>query len=135
MAPDAEEVEARPLQKEEPQDSPRPNLEPVLRKTPGVPGVCTIASMSHGQRGRYAGLVIRRQRHGVLRRKRFARCAALAKTASFLGVTGTLQVELGVVHFVAEAFWRAHAGAAIPRPAEPTTFTESLRGDSRDRAR
>ena len=31
--------------------------------------------------------------------------AVLIKTASFLGVTGKLQVQEGVVHLVAESFW------------------------------
>jgi error-prone DNA polymerase len=35
----------------------------------------------------------------------FNRYAVLAKTASFLGVTGRLQVEDGVVHIVAEQLW------------------------------
>jgi error-prone DNA polymerase len=30
----------------------------------------------------------------------------LAKTVSFLGITGSLQVEDGVVHLVAEKLWR-----------------------------
>ena len=80
--------------------------------------------MRHGQRVSYAGLVICRQRPGtaggtvfmtledetgfvnvVLWERVFARYAALAKTATFLGVTGTLQVEQGVVHLVAERLW------------------------------
>ncbi len=35
----------------------------------------------------------------------FDRHRVLATTASFLGVTGRLQVEDGVVHLVAERFW------------------------------
>ncbi|MDR5677010.1 MAG: hypothetical protein QN128_11465, partial [Armatimonadota bacterium] len=35
----------------------------------------------------------------------FERYRLLATTASFLGVTGRLQVEDGVVHLVAERFW------------------------------
>jgi error-prone DNA polymerase len=35
----------------------------------------------------------------------FNRYAVLAKTVSFLGVTGRLQVEDGVVHVVAEQLW------------------------------
>ena len=35
----------------------------------------------------------------------FQRYAALAKTVSFLGITGTLQVEDSVVHLVAEQLW------------------------------
>jgi error-prone DNA polymerase len=35
----------------------------------------------------------------------FQRYAVLAKTVSFLGISGTLQVEDGVVHLVAERLW------------------------------
>ena len=35
----------------------------------------------------------------------FNRYPVLAKTVSFLGVTGRLQVEDGVVHLVAEQLW------------------------------
>jgi error-prone DNA polymerase len=35
----------------------------------------------------------------------FQRYSVLAKTVSFLGITGTLQVEDGVVHLVAEKLW------------------------------
>ncbi|KAB2961071.1 MAG: DNA polymerase III subunit alpha [Candidatus Methylomirabilis oxygeniifera] len=84
----------------------------------------TIASMRHGSRVRYAGLVICRQRPGtasgvtfmtledetgfvnlVLWPTVFARYATLAKTATFLGITGTLQAEQGVVHLVADRLW------------------------------
>lgn len=36
----------------------------------------------------------------------FARYATLAKTATFLGVTGTLQPEQGVIHLVADRLWQ-----------------------------
>jgi error-prone DNA polymerase len=35
----------------------------------------------------------------------FQRYAVLAKTVSFLGISGALQVEDGVVHLVAERLW------------------------------
>jgi error-prone DNA polymerase len=90
----------------------------------GLPDARTVASMKNGQRVRYAGLVICRQRPGtaggvifmtledetgfvnvVLWENVFNRHAVLAKTVSFLGVTGRLQVEDGVVHLVAEQLW------------------------------
>jgi DNA polymerase-3 subunit alpha len=90
----------------------------------GLPDARTVASMRHGERVRYVGLVICRQRPGtaggvvfmtledetgfvnvVLWARVFSRYAVLAKTAMFLGVTGTLQVEQGVVHLVAEKLW------------------------------
>jgi error-prone DNA polymerase len=90
----------------------------------GIPDARAVASMKNGQRVRYAGLVICRQRPGtaggvifmtledetgfvnvVLWESVFNRYALLAKTVSFLGVTGRLQVEDGVVHLVAEQLW------------------------------
>jgi error-prone DNA polymerase len=90
----------------------------------GIPDARAVASMKNGQRVRYAGLVICRQRPGtaggvifmtledetgfvnvVLWESVFNRYAVLAKTVSFLGVTGRLQVEDGVVHVVAEQLW------------------------------
>ncbi|MCZ7627289.1 MAG: OB-fold nucleic acid binding domain-containing protein [Candidatus Methylomirabilis sp.] len=81
--------------------------------------------MRHGSRVRYAGLVICRQRPGtaggvtfmtledetgfvniVLWPKVFARYATLAKTATFLGVTGILQADQGIVHLIAERLWQ-----------------------------
>jgi error-prone DNA polymerase len=35
----------------------------------------------------------------------FQRYSILARTVSFLGITGTLQVEDGVVHPIAEKLW------------------------------
>jgi len=80
--------------------------------------------MKNGERVRYAGLVICRQRPGtaggvvfmtledetgfvnaVIWESVFQRYSVLAKTVSFLGITGTLQVEDGVVHLVAEELW------------------------------
>jgi error-prone DNA polymerase len=40
----------------------------------------------------------------------FARYAVLAKTATFLGITGTLQAQQGVVHLVADRLWKSHVG-------------------------
>jgi error-prone DNA polymerase len=98
--------------------------------------------MRHGSRVRYAGLVICRQRPGtaggvtfmtledetgfvnvVLWPNVFKRYVTLAKTARFLGVTGTLQADLsacgraqagqGVVHLVADKLWRPHLDANL----------------------
>ena len=81
--------------------------------------------MRDGQKARYAGLVICRQRPGtaagvvfmtledetgfvnvVLWKKVFDRYALLAKTQTFLGVSGVLQKQDRVVHLVAEELWR-----------------------------
>jgi len=89
-----------------------------------LPDARTVASMKNRARIRYAGLVICRQRPGtaggvvfmtledetgfvnvVVWESVFQRYSVLAKTASFLGITGTLQVEDGIVHLVAEELW------------------------------
>jgi error-prone DNA polymerase len=89
-----------------------------------LPDARTVASMQNGEKVRYAGLVICRQRPGtaggvvfmtledetgfvnvVVWESVFQRYAVLAKTVSFLGITGTLEVEDGVVHLVAEKLW------------------------------
>ena len=91
----------------------------------GLPDARTVHHLAHGRRVSYAGIVICRQRPGtasgvtfmtledetgfvnlVLWRQVFERHRLLVKTASFLGVTGKLQVEQGVVHVIAESLWR-----------------------------
>jgi error-prone DNA polymerase len=90
-----------------------------------LPDARTVAQMPHGRRIDYAGLVICRQRPGtaggvvfmtledetgfvnvVVWESVFQRYALLAKTVSFLGVTGALQVEDNVIHLVAEQLWK-----------------------------
>ena len=80
--------------------------------------------MSDGQRVRYAGIVICRQRPGtasgvvfmtledetgfvnvVIWSRVFEQHALIIKTTNFLGVTGRLQIQDGVVHVVADSFW------------------------------
>jgi error-prone DNA polymerase len=109
-------------------------LEPLRAElaAQGLPEARTIVSMQDGKRVRYAGLVICRQRPGtaggvvfmtledetgfvniVLWERVFDQYARLAKTANFLGVTGTLQAEDGVVHLVAEKLWTPKINRAI----------------------
>lgn len=90
----------------------------------GLPDARTVASMKNGEKVRYAGLVICRQRPGtaggvvfmtledetgfvnaVVWESVFQRHSVLAKTVSFLGITGKLQVEDNVIHLVAEKLW------------------------------
>jgi len=90
----------------------------------GLPDAQAVASMPNGAKVRYAGLVICRQRPGtaggvvfmtledetgfvnaVIWENVFQRYSVLAKTVSFLGITGKLQAEDGVVHLVAEELW------------------------------
>ena len=91
----------------------------------GLPDSRTVSSMKNGVPIRYAGLVICRQRPGtaggvvfmtledetgfvnvVVWESVFQRYSVLARTVSFLGITGKLQVEDGVVHLVAEELWK-----------------------------
>ena len=89
-----------------------------------LPDARTVAEMPDGRAVRYAGLVICRQRPGtasgvtfmtledetgfvnvVIWKQVFDDHAVLARTASFLGVSGKLQAESGVVHVMADALW------------------------------
>ena len=98
-------------------------LRPALMRQ-GLPAASSVAAMKNGARIRYAGLVICRQRPGtaggvvfmtledetgfvnaVVWESVFQRYSILAKTVNFLGITGKLQVEDGVVHLVAEELW------------------------------
>ncbi|MCC6809409.1 MAG: error-prone DNA polymerase [Deltaproteobacteria bacterium] len=90
-----------------------------------LPDARTVAAMSNGKRTRYAGIVICRQRPGtasgvtfmtledetgfvnlVVWKKIFDAFHIVAKTTSFLGVTGRVQNENGVVHVIADELWR-----------------------------
>ena len=98
----------------------------------GLPDAATLAKMRNGQRLRYAGLVICRQRPAtasgvtfmsledetgivnvVIWRQVFERFAATAKSESFLGISGRLQIESGVVNLVAESLWRPDIGIPV----------------------
>jgi error-prone DNA polymerase len=91
----------------------------------GLPDAASIQQMRNGRRIRYAGMVICRQRPGTARGVLFMtledetglvnlvvwqsileKYELLAKTQSFLGVTGKLQIESGVIHLVAEELWQ-----------------------------
>ena len=89
-----------------------------------LPDARTLSRGNHSAPARYAGIVICRQRPGtaggvtfmtledetgfvnvVIWKDVFARYSVIAKTQSFLGVTGKLQVQDGVVHLVANSLW------------------------------
>jgi error-prone DNA polymerase len=89
-----------------------------------LPDAATIRTLKNGSRTQYAGLVICRQRPGtakgvvfmtledetgfvnlVIWEKVFQKFAVIAKTRPFLGVTGKVQSQDGVVHLVAEKLW------------------------------
>jgi len=95
-----------------------------------LPDARAVSRMRDGQRVRYAGIVICRQRPGtasgvvfmtledetgfvnvVVWSQVFEQYAVLVKTTSFLGVTGRLQVQEGVMHLIAESFWRPPVAA------------------------
>jgi error-prone DNA polymerase len=90
--------------------------------------------MGDGRRVRYAGLVICRQRPGtasgvvfmtledetgfvnvVVWAQVYERFKLLVKTASFLGVTGRLQVQDGVAHLIADSFWVPKIETGAPK--------------------
>ncbi len=99
----------------------------------GLPDARTVQGLPNGRKVRYAGLVINRQRPGtakgvvfmtledetgfvnlVLWERVFRENWPVSKTASFLGVTGTLQSQDGVVHVVVERCWEP----VVVRPPE-----------------
>ncbi len=90
----------------------------------GLPDARAVNALRDGSRVRYAGMVICRQRPAtangvvfmtledetgfvnlVLWPKAFAAHALLARTASFLGATGTLQNRDGVANLIVDELW------------------------------
>jgi error-prone DNA polymerase len=103
------------------------------------PDARKVSTMRNGRKTKYAGLVICRQRPGtaggvvfmtledetgfvnlVVWQKVFEEYALIARTQSFLGVTGKVQAQDGVTHLIAEKLW-------IPR-----VELQSPHGRSRD---
>lgn len=107
--------------------SPRGHLLEPLRedlRTVGLPTAAEVAGIPDGRRTHYAGIVICRQRPAtakdvtfmtledetgfvnlVLWSRVYQEFRLLARTRSFLGVTGKIQSEEGVVHLVVEKLW------------------------------
>jgi error-prone DNA polymerase len=100
-----------------------------------LPDARSVNDLGNGEPVRYAGLVICRQRPGnaggvvfltledetgfvnvVVWSRVFEAHAMLVKASSFLGVSGRLQKQDGVVHLVAESFWDPQARLGV-RPA------------------
>ncbi|MCP4601788.1 MAG: DNA polymerase III subunit alpha [Proteobacteria bacterium] len=98
-------------------------LRPQL-KAMGLLTARVVSSMPHGKRIRYAGMVICRQRPStasgvtfmtledetgfvnlVVWKDVFKQYEVVAKTASFLGISGKLQAKDGVAHLVAQKLW------------------------------
>ncbi|ANM28386.1 DNA polymerase [Acidobacteria bacterium Mor1] len=89
-----------------------------------LPDAAEVTAMNDGRRVRYAGIVICRQRPGtasgvvfmtmedetgfvnvVVWSQVFEEHALTIKTRNFLGVSGKLQKQDGVVHLIADSFW------------------------------
>jgi error-prone DNA polymerase len=106
-----------------PRGHPLAPLRPELRAR-RLPDAAAVRAMRHGRRVRYAGLVICRQRPGtasgvvfltledetgfvnvVIFKPAYEEHRVLIKSTAFLGVTGKLQIQEGVVHIIAERFW------------------------------
>jgi len=111
---------------------PMRGLRDVLQSR-GIPKAENIRASDHGENLSYVGLVICRQRPGtasgvtfftledetgfvnvVVWKRTFDRYAALAKTASLLGVTGEIQKADGVVHLIAKSLWAPDVAIADP---------------------
>lgn len=105
----------------------------------GLPDAASVARIRHGRRVRYAGIVICRQRPGTARGVTFItledetgfvnlviwadvyeRQRTLARTEPFLGVSGRVQSEHGIIHVVVERLWRPD----VPL-LDPTVLPES----------
>ena len=116
-------------------------LAPLRRRLAArhLPSAGQVAAMEHGRQVSYAGLVICRQRPGtaagvvfmtledetgfvnlVVWSKVFERFRSTILSASFLGVSGTIQSQHSVVHIIAARFW------AMEWSADPTA--ESVAG-------
>ncbi|MDH3483491.1 MAG: error-prone DNA polymerase [Myxococcales bacterium] len=109
---------------------PMRGLRDILRSR-GFPKAENIRACAHGENLSYVGMVICRQRPGtasgvtfftledetgfvnvVVWKRVFDRYAALAKTASLLGVTGQIQKADGVIHLIAKALWAPDVAVA-----------------------
>ena len=118
-------------------------LAPLRRRLAarGLPTARQVAAMEHGRPVSCAGLVICRQRPGtaagvvfmtledetgfvnlVVWSNVFRRFRNLILTTSFVGVSGVIQAQHGVVHVVARRFWAESAGQPAARsPAAHST--------------
>ena len=119
-------------------------LAPLRRRLAArsLPTAGQIAAMEHGRQVSYAGLVICRQRPGtaasvvfmtledetgfvnlVVWSKVFERFRSTILTASFLGVSGTIQSQHNVVHVVATRFWAMDPTTRRPPPLRSHDIT------------
>jgi error-prone DNA polymerase len=122
-----------------PRGHPLEALRPALAAA-GLPEARAVNRLRDGERVRYAGLVICRQRPGtaggvvflsledetgfvnaVLWQRVYERFSLLVRTASFLGVVGRVQAADGVVHLVAESLFEPDLAAPLS-PVESRDF-------------
>jgi error-prone DNA polymerase len=93
----------------------------ICRQRPGTSGGVVFMTLEDE-----TGLV-----KGVVWESVFQRYSVLAKTVSFLGITGTLQVENGVVHLIAEKLCQPTVElkpTAAPKPGFPLKGNFTLVG-------
>jgi error-prone DNA polymerase len=114
-------------------------LRDQLRKQ-GMPDAKAVQAIDDGRVVRYAGIVICRQRPGtaggvvfmtledetgfvnlVIWKNVFERFSLMAKTTSFLGVTGRVQSHDNVVHLIASSLWIPDV-SSDPEPAKSRDF-------------
>ena len=108
--------------------SPQGHLLGPLRghlRAQGLRPAVEVNALPHGRRTRYAGMAITRQRPGtasgvvfmtledetgfvnlVVWPAIFERYSVLARTATFIGITGYMQSQEGVVHLIADHLWK-----------------------------
>ncbi len=98
----------------------------------GLPTAEQVRAMGHGRFANYAGLVICRQRPStasgtifmtledetgfvnvIIWPSVYENFQLIAKTQDFLGISGQIQAEEGVVHLVAETLWRPRLGRDV----------------------
>jgi error-prone DNA polymerase len=115
-------------------------LRPLLMAQ-GLPDARGIARMAHGARVRYAGVVICRQRPGtaadvtfmtledetgfvnlVIWPRVWQQNKLMARLEPVLGVSGRLQVLHGVVHLIADRFWKPRLGGEGPAVSRSRDF-------------
>ena len=105
-----------------------------------LPDARALAQIRDGQHVHYAGMVINRQRPGTAKgvvfmtledetgfvnlvfwERVFQNYYVLARTASFLGVSGKLQSKDGVVHLVVQRLWEPQV-TRLPAPQQSRDF-------------
>jgi error-prone DNA polymerase len=107
-----------------PRGHPLASLRGQLRRR-GLPDARTLNGYDNGRKLRFAGMVICRQRPAtangvvfmtledetgfvnlVIWQDVFKKHTLIARTSNFLGITGKIQAQDGVVHLIAEQLWK-----------------------------